>query len=221
MIGSSTAAQLCVQVKSAPLSLFFFTSTPSQRYTEKWKNNPSAVSSLLLPCPCKPPTNNHSQLSPRTRGSAAVTTPWRLPSEWKGLPPLSSRIIHHRQPRSQRPEPNAALCERASVTGKTDRTGETGRVDQTHHHPRFRRQNLEKRRLQPFRGSRGAGGLLAAERGGGSPHRTAQGRGGRAERPRDPPPGRPRQQERFARLAHAHTQNNARINAVLEPCGRA
>lgn len=69
---------------------------------------------------------------------------------------------------------------------------------------------------QPSRGP-GPGGRRA----GGSLHRTAQGRGGRAERPRDPPPARPRQQERFARLAHAHTQNNAGINAVLEPCGRA
>jgi hypothetical protein len=79
MIGSSTAAQLCVQVKSAPLPLFFFTASPSQRYTEKWKNNPSAVSSLpLLLLLYSNPLQTiirSSPRGPRTRGSAAVTTP--------------------------------------------------------------------------------------------------------------------------------------------------
>lgn len=56
------------------------------------------------------------------------------------------------------------------------------------------------------------------------PRRERRPGGGRGGAPTRPPP-RVRAagvggQERFARLARAHTQNNARINAVLEPCGR-
>lgn len=109
--------------------------------------------------------------------------------------PPSSFFTHNPSSPATFPTPGAQCGalrtrERHGKNGP-DRTeaAETGRVDQTHHHPRFRRQNLEKLRLHPFRGSRGAGGLLAAEpgpgaggrRAGGSPHRTAQGR------PRDPP----------------------------------
>lgn len=118
-------------------------------------------------------------------------------------------------------------CEGASVTGKTDRTGPRRQKPDVSIKPTTTRGFVAKTWRscgfirsaavealgacwQPSRGpGPGGGGRVAAP--------TAPRKGGRVTHQ----PARPRQQERFARLAHAHTQNNAGINAVLEPCGRA